>query len=47
MTQFKYDLVDMKIVLSIDSFKKVNDDDGWVFDVMTTEEYRDRVFDPQ
>lgn len=46
VTQFKYDLVDMKIVLSIDSFKKVKDD-GCVFDVMTAEEYTDRVFDPQ
>ena len=45
-TQFKYDLVDMKIVLSIDSFKKVKGD-GCVFDVMTAEEYTDRVFDPQ
>ena len=41
--QFRYDLVDMKIVLSIDSFKKVKDD-GCIFNIMTAEEYTDRVF---
>ena len=45
VTQFKYDLVDMRIVLSTDSFKVK--DDGCIFDGMTAEEYTDQVFDPE
>lgn len=44
VTQFKRDLVDMNIVASNRSFTMV-DGDGCVFDVMTAEEYVDRVFD--
>ena len=41
--QFKRDLVDMRIVPNASTFKKVQGD-GCVYDVMTAEEYTDRVF---
>ena len=43
VTQFKRYLVDMRIVPNASTFKKVQGD-GYVYDVMTAEEYTDRVF---
>ena len=38
VTQFKWDLLEMRIVLSLDSFKMLKDD-GCVFNFMMAEEY--------